>query len=146
MSSLLAYSSIAIVLTGVNGHVFGSAVTLTGSLMIILSSGWVDLSINWSSKVGTCSGWGATTFAVVTECALCFSWARLAALFQVVPLWVHSACHSVNSSTTCLASSEVSPAFSSSQDASLDCLMLCLSSGHFLSAQRHIHPFTLPSL
>ena len=41
-------------------------VTLAGSLMIILSSGWVELSINQLSKVGTCSWWGATTFAVVS--------------------------------------------------------------------------------
>ena len=88
MSSSSAYNSIAIVLTGVNGQVFGSAVILAGSLTIILSSGWVDLSVNQSRYVDICSGWGATTFAVVTECTLHFSWARLAALCHdlIIPI------------------------------------------------------------
>ena len=67
MPSSLLYGRTVILLTGVNGWVLGSATTLTGSLMIISLSDWVDLSINRSSKVGTCSGWGATTFAVVAE-------------------------------------------------------------------------------
>ena len=146
MSSSLSYSSIVVLLTGVDGWVFGSAVTLAGSLTIILSSGWVDLSVNQLSKVNTCSGWGAATFAVVTECDLCFSWACLATSFQVISLHAYSTCRSANGSTTCLASSKVSQAFSLSQHASLDYSMPCLSGGHFLSAHRCIHPFTLLSL
>ena len=146
MSSLSLYGRIAILLASVNGWGFGSAVTLAGSLMTISSSGWVELSITQLSKVRTCSGWGVTTFAVVAECDLHFSWACLAALFQVVPLQVYSASHSANGSMTCFASSEVSPAVSLSQHANSDCSMPCVSGGHFLSEQRCIHPFTLPSL
>ena len=43
------------------------AVSLTGSSTIIALSGWSDLSVTCSSKLGTYSGWGATTFGVVVE-------------------------------------------------------------------------------
>ena len=105
ISSSSSYSITVVLLTSVTGHGFGSAVTLTGLLTIMALSGWVDFSVNRSSKVGACLGWGATTLVVVVEYDL---WACLAALFQVVPLWVYSACHSANGSTTCLASSAVS--------------------------------------
>ena len=146
MSSSLSYGRTAILLTSVNSQVFGSTVTLAGSSTIIASSGWIDLSINQLTKVGTCSRCGATTFVVVVEHDLHFWWAHLAASFQMVPLWMYSTCHSANSSTTCFASSEVSLAFSLSQHASLDCSMPCSSSGQFLGAQRCIHPPMLPSL
>ena len=145
MSSSLSYDRTAILLTSVNAQVFGSVATLTGSLTIIALSGWVDLSINWSRKVGIFSGWGDTTFAVVAECNLHFWWAHLAALFQVVLLQVYSICHSVNGSMTCFASSDVSPAFSLSHWANLNSSMPCSSGGHLLGTERCMHPFLLPS-
>ena len=68
--SSLSYSRTAILLTGVTSHGFGSAVTLAGLLTIMALSGWVNFSVNWLSKVGTHSGWGPTTLAVVVECNL----------------------------------------------------------------------------
>ena len=116
MSSLSSYSRTAVCLTGVSGLVLDSAAVLAGSLTIIALSSGIDLSVNCLSSVGTCSGWGATTFAVVAERNLCFSWARLDALFQVVLLPEFSACRSVNGSMTCFASSAVSPVMSNIAD------------------------------
>ena len=141
MSFSSSYNRTAVCLTGVNGLVLDSAATLAGSLMIIASSSRIDLPVNCLNNVGTCSGWGATTLAVVAERDLHFSWTCLAALFQVVLLWEYSTCCSANGSMICFASSAVSPAFSLSQHASLDCSMPCLSGGDFLGALRCIHPF-----
>ena len=114
MSSLSSYGRTAVFLTGVDGLVCDSAATLAGSSTIIASSSGNDLSVNHLSKVGTCTGWGATTLAVVAKHNLCFSWACLAASFQVVPLQEYSAHHSANGSMICFASSAVSSAFSPS--------------------------------
>ena len=73
MSSSSLYGRTAVHVTGVSGLVLDPAATLSGSLTIMASSVGIDLSVNQLSNVGTCSGWGATTLAVVVECALCFS-------------------------------------------------------------------------
>ena len=108
--------------------------SLAGSLMIIASSGWSDLSVTCSSKLGTCSGWGATTFGMAVMHDLHFWWACLAALFQVVPVQVYSACHSANDLMTSLASLVVRPALSLSYCARSESLVPCSSGGHFLCA------------
>ena len=72
MSSSSLYGRTAIHVTGVSGLVFDSAAVLAGSLMTIALSSGIDLSVNHLSNVGTCSGWGATTLAVVAECDLHF--------------------------------------------------------------------------
>ena len=73
MLSSSSYGRTAVCVTSVSGLVFDSAATLAGSSMIIASSVGIDLSVNQSSNVGTCSGWGATTLAVVVGRALRFS-------------------------------------------------------------------------
>ena len=70
MSSSSLYSRTAIHVTGVSGLVFDSVVTLAGSSTIIALSVGIDLSVNRLRNVGTCSGWGATTLAIVVGCAL----------------------------------------------------------------------------
>ena len=109
-----SYGRTAVLLTSVNGLVLGPAIALAGLLTIIASLARIDLSVNCLSSFETCLGCEATVFADVVERDLCFSWALLEALFQVVPLRVFSACHSANDSMTCFTSSTVSPACSAS--------------------------------
>ena len=107
MSSSSLYGRTAVSSTKVIGRVLGLVMLLANSLMTIASSGSSDLFVTHLSNVGTYSGCGAITFGVAVECNLHFWWAHLAASFQVVPLWLYSACCSMNSSTTCLAGSDV---------------------------------------
>ena len=138
MSPSSSYGRTAVLLTEVIGQELDSVVLLAGSSITIASLGWSDLSVTGLSDVGSCSGCGATTFGVVKH-DLNFWWTHLATSFQVVLLQVYSACCSMNGSTTCFASSDVSPVFSLSQCASLDCSMSSLSGGHFLGAHSHMN-------
>ena len=73
MSSSSSYGRTAVCVTGVSGLVLDPVVTLAGLSTIMASSVGIDMSVNRLSNVGTCSGWGATTLAVVVERALHFS-------------------------------------------------------------------------
>ena len=129
----------------VSGYVLGPAMAWSGSSMTMSSFCLSDLfSVTHWSKLGTCSGWGATVLLVVIVRGLRFCAVRLAASFQVVPSNKCSVCRAayglIISSTNCV----VSPALSLSHCMRDDRSRFNSSGGHFSCVFSRMQPLMLP--